>query len=287
MKTIIKEAMLLCTVFMALIFTSCPKGTETPSTQKTVYKVTIVGNDTGNITVEPQGLNLEKVEKDAVLTFTATAKNEQAYEVGSWSITGGKLQQGGQRKDKQAKVKITSDVTVEVTFEKIFTLTYSTDKFKSAPTMDGSAINSGDKISLGSKITFVAKHANDKIIKNWKINDNKAENSEYLETFEYVPLVADVIETGGKFVINIDFEEKTPQTFSLTFDSSKFLAGTLDPIAPLPSSPVQVKEGTHLVFWALVPNGKAVKSWKANGEVLPLSERVVYFHYMNNLHNRV
>ncbi|MGP1415342.1 MAG: hypothetical protein ACTTJ6_05320 [Treponema sp.] len=137
------------------------------------------------------------------------------------------------------------------------------------------------RISFAPKITFVAKHANDKIIKNWKIINDKVENSEYLEIFEYLPVEKDVIEQNGKFVINIDFEEKIPETFSLTFDASKFIAGKLDPLEPFNSYPIQVKEGTHLVFWALVPNGKAVKSWKANGETLPDSQRVVYFHYMS------
>ena len=281
MKTAIKKSTLLFSIFMMLIFISCPKATESTVTQKPVYKVTIVENEVGNVTVDSQDINLEKVEKDTVLTFTATAKNALAYEVKNWSITGGELQEGGKRKNKTAKIKITSDVTISVSFEKIVILTYSGDKFKSTPTMDGSPINSGMRISFVAKITFVAKHANDKIIKNWKINNNKVENSEYLETFECVPVEKDVIEQNGKFVINIDFEEKIPETFSLTFDTSKLIAGTLNPMSPLSSSPAQVKEGTHLVFWALVPNGKAVKSWKANGEVLPNSQRVIYFHYIS------
>ena len=49
MKTRMQKAMLLFSVFIMLIFISCPKGSgiKTPSNQKTVYKVKIFENEAG------------------------------------------------------------------------------------------------------------------------------------------------------------------------------------------------------------------------------------------------
>lgn len=58
-----------------------------------------------------------KVAKDAEITFTATAN--PGYRVDTWAIAGGTIQAGGQQGDTTAKVKITENTIVNVTFTPI------------------------------------------------------------------------------------------------------------------------------------------------------------------------
>ncbi|EEV21608.1 hypothetical protein TREVI0001_1372, partial [Treponema vincentii ATCC 35580] len=51
------------------------------------------------------------------ITFTATAN--PGYRVDTWAITGGAIQAGGQQGDATAKVKVTANTTVNVTFKPI------------------------------------------------------------------------------------------------------------------------------------------------------------------------
>jgi len=79
--------------------------------------VTMSAGANGSITassVIPAG---DKVAKDTEITFTATANT--GYRVDTWAITGGAIQAGGQQGDTTAKVKITENTTVNVTFKPI------------------------------------------------------------------------------------------------------------------------------------------------------------------------
>lgn len=243
------------------------------------YKVKIIQPKDGSIVAEPL-IDDEEVEKDSIIIFTVKADNPILQKVKTWEIEGGKLLEGGEKGDEKAKIQISRNVTVGVQFENIAYIEYNSERFKGTAMMNNAPLNSGDKILFGSKIVFSAKCDDDKIVKGWQINKNKAPDSEFMEIFEYTPKHTDAIEKDGKMIINIDFEQKIPSTYSLTFDATKVIAGTLNPMAPL-ASPANVKEGSKLVFWALVPGGKAVSSWKTNNETLPNSEKVIYFCYMN------
>ncbi|UTC54076.1 leucine-rich repeat protein [Treponema sp. OMZ 803] len=79
--------------------------------------VTMSAGANGSITANPVIPAGGKVAKDAEITFTATAN--PGYRVDTWAITGGAIQAGGQQGDATAKVKVTANTTVNVTFKAI------------------------------------------------------------------------------------------------------------------------------------------------------------------------
>ena len=79
--------------------------------------VTMSAGANGSITANPVIPAGGKVAKDAEITFTATAN--PGYRVDTWTITGGTIQAGGQQGDATAKVKVTANTTVNVTFKAI------------------------------------------------------------------------------------------------------------------------------------------------------------------------
>lgn len=85
----------------------------TPDLKK--HTVTITQTPHGAVSATPPLPTDNKVKEGDVITFTATP--DQHYLVGEWNITGGTKLEGGAEGDTTAKVKVTSDVTVTVTFK--------------------------------------------------------------------------------------------------------------------------------------------------------------------------
>ena len=79
--------------------------------------VTMSAGANGSITASPVIPAGDKVAKDTEITFTATAN--PGYRVDTWAITGSTIQAGGQQGDTTAKVKVTANTTVNVTFKPI------------------------------------------------------------------------------------------------------------------------------------------------------------------------
>ena len=79
------------------------------------YTVTITQTPHGAVSATPPLPTDNKVKEGDVITFTATP--DQHYLVDKWNITGGTKLEGGAEGDTTAKVKITSDVMVQVTFK--------------------------------------------------------------------------------------------------------------------------------------------------------------------------
>lgn len=102
--------------------------------------VTMSAGANGSITASPVIPAGDKVAKDTEITFTATAN--PGYRVDTWAITGGAIQAGGQQGDTTAKVKITENTTVNVTFTPIVYTSVSYNNLsdhltKTQPASDG------------------------------------------------------------------------------------------------------------------------------------------------------
>ena len=81
------------------------------------FSVGMTADEHGTISADPDIIG-GKAVKDSVITFTALP--EAGYEVDKWSITPDfALIEGGTRLSKTAKVKITTNTTVTVSFKKI------------------------------------------------------------------------------------------------------------------------------------------------------------------------
>ena len=95
---------------------------------KTLFNITSSHGDNGTLTasIEDKPFTESKAEKDTIITFTA--KPNINYKVDKWTITGGMLIEGGTGEAVTAKIKITSDVTVNVTFKE-----YPNSKYTRVP----------------------------------------------------------------------------------------------------------------------------------------------------------
>ena len=151
--------------FVACKQTSGGGGGGKPTPTK--YKVTFTQIANGKVTASPEIPADGKVDKDTVITFTAKA--DTGYKVGKWTVTGSVLETGtGADGSETAKVKITADTTVSVSFEPNpveggAVLILSPDKLTievRAKTEDGSAITvEGCKETTLEKGKYTELHA--------------------------------------------------------------------------------------------------------------------------------
>jgi len=83
----------------------------------TKYTVTLNKTEHGKVTASPEIPTDGKMPKDTVITFTAEAN--AGYKIGKWTVTPETALQAGTGADgsETAKVKITADTTVKVSFE--------------------------------------------------------------------------------------------------------------------------------------------------------------------------
>ena len=83
----------------------------------TKYTVTLTQAEGGKVTALPEIPEDKKVDKDTEITFTAKA--DDGYKIGKWTVTPETALQDGTGADgsESAKVKITADTTVSVSFE--------------------------------------------------------------------------------------------------------------------------------------------------------------------------
>ena len=84
----------------------------------TKYTVTLNQTEHGKVTASSEIPADGKVDENTVITFTAKAND--GYRVGTWSVSPGTaIKSGGGKGDATATVKITADTTVSVSFELI------------------------------------------------------------------------------------------------------------------------------------------------------------------------
>ena len=86
--------------------------------EKPVYYTVSLVHEGGNLTANPV-LQGGKALKDSEITFTASPANPSTHEVDKWEVTGGQVLEGGGHGSSSAKVKITANTTVKVTFKLI------------------------------------------------------------------------------------------------------------------------------------------------------------------------
>ena len=76
--------------------------------------VEMTAGENGTVSADPEIPANRKIAKDTVVTFTA--KPDKNFMVEKWTVTGGTVEEGGTSESTTAKVKITADTKVEVSF---------------------------------------------------------------------------------------------------------------------------------------------------------------------------
>ena len=132
--------------------------------------VTMSAGANGSITASPVIPAGGKVAKDTEITFTATAN--PGYRVDTWTITGGTIQAGGQQGDATAKVKVTANTTVNVTFKTVKYPVAMTHGEHGDITADMSIPAEG--IDYGTEITFTATANPGYRVDTWTVTPTEA-----------------------------------------------------------------------------------------------------------------
>ena len=148
----------------------------------TKYTVTLNQTEHGKVTASPEIPEDKKVDKDTVITFTAKA--DTGYKVGKWTVTPAEaLQAGGADENETAKVKITADTTVSVSFiKKTYAITFSVEDGTGGTLeakVDGKEISSGDMVEHGKKVEFTPKEEKGYRVKNWTLDGENIGGTAY------------------------------------------------------------------------------------------------------------
>ena len=181
-------------------------GKPTPTPTPTKYTVTLNQTANGTVTSSPEIPADKLMPKDTIITFTATAK--AGYKIGKWTVTGSALETNtGAEGSSTAKVKITADTQVSVSFKEIpkHAITFSVDSTTQNGTLKAvvsdKEIDSGNEVEEGKTVIFTATADTDYRVKEWKVNDkvvtgNKTntykhtvttQNANIIVSFERIP----------------------------------------------------------------------------------------------------
>ena len=145
------------------------------------YTVTLTQTANGKVTASPKIPRDKQVLKDTEITFTAKA--DDGYKVDKWTVTPAEaLQAGGADESESAKVKITADTTVSVSFiKKTYAITFSVEGTGGTleAKVDGKEISSGDMVEHGKKVEFTPKEEKGYRVKKWTLDGENIGGTDY------------------------------------------------------------------------------------------------------------
>lgn len=218
----------------------------TPTAEFTV-EVTHVGH--GTISANPAIPASRKIAKDTSITFTA--ESEEGYKVDKWSITPHSvLIDGGTDGSKSAKVKITANTTVKVSFKKIsYKVTF--DAKGGLPVPPAQHVLYKEKASAP---TVPAKEGYD--LEGWFNKDGDAPwdftvNEVTKDTNLYAKWKT------KKYAVNFNVDGSNG-TLKAKLDGKPFTGG-------------DINFGKTVIFTAEPDEGYAVEQWTLNGTEAPAS----------------
>ena len=252
-------------MLLTLLFTLLSCRTNVQEGKKVSFNVAFSSGENGKLeatTDNGKTFKAGKADENAVITFTATPN--QNYVVDTWTITGGQKTEGGNAGDTVTKVKITSDVNVQVTFKKIikqFNVTFSngTNGQLVATTDDGNLFTAG-KVEENSIITFTATPNQNYEIEAWTITGG-------VKTQGGTP--SDLV-TKVKITSNVDVRvtfKKIIKQFNVTFSNGENgkLKATTDNGSSFTAG--NVEENSIITFTATPNQNYEIEAWTITGGV--------------------
>ena len=148
---------------------------------------------------------LTNVPHGTSITFTATPKTSNGYEVDSWEVSPGRFESGGGT-GTSATLKVTGDTTVKVTFKKnVYTVKFKveggdgtlygkrldTNIVRTASTME---ITFGN-VRSGTKVEFTAQPDNDWKVEKWTVSPGRFESGGGIDTLATLNVTGDTTVT--------------------------------------------------------------------------------------------
>ena len=174
------------------------------------FSVGMTADEHGTISAAPDIIG-GKAAKDSVITFTALP--EEGYEVDKWSIApDSALIEGGVGRSKTAKVKITTNTNVTVSFKRQPCVLRSEARWGGYLTakLNGERLSSINSVEYNSVVEFTADPEAGFIIDKWMISGGKFEKDTGMEGSKTakVKITADT-------TVTVTFKQlKFPITFS-------------------------------------------------------------------------
>ena len=145
----------------------------------TKYTVTLTQTEGGTVTALPEIPADKLMVKDTEITFTAKA--DDGYKVGKWKVTPAEALQAGTGADgsETAKVKITADTTVSVSFKKTYAVNFSVAGTGGTLKAEGDGITqpatSPISVEEGKAVIFTAKANDGYKIGKWTVTGSVLE----------------------------------------------------------------------------------------------------------------
>ena len=221
---------------------------------KNVYIVEMKAGEHGTVSASPVIPPSGKVGSNTVITFTATP--DPGYKVDTWTVTPAfALQEGGTNGSLTAKVEITGDRNVFVSFKTEFTveMTHGANGTVSA----NPVIPPSGKVTQGTEITFTASPAMGYKVDKWKITGGNVEEGTGTDgnTTAKVWITADT-------KVNVSFTNTYPVNFDV-----KWGDGTLK--AEIDGTPITsgdtVEYGKTVIFTASPAAEYKIDKWTITG----------------------
>ena len=241
--------------------TNVNNGSEVQPEKFTVTFNVNGGNGDLTATVDGKAITSPaQVEKGKNVVFTATPNNNKKYAIDKWSITpSNALIENGKAEDTTAKVKVTANTTVNVTFKSIAV------QPPTPPVTDGCTVT----MSAGANGSITASPvipAGGKVAKDAEITFTATANTGYrVDTWTVTPTEA-LIADGqqGNTTAKVKITENT--TVNVTFKAIKYPVtmthGEHGDITANMSIPVEgIDYGTEITFTATANPGYRVDTW--------------------------
>ena len=251
-------------------------GKPTPTPTPTKYTVTLNQTANGTVTSSPEIPADKLMPKDTIITFTATAK--AGYKIGKWTVTGSALEAGtGADESPTAKVKITADTQVSVSFEAIpkhainFSVDSTTQNGTLKAVVSDKEIDSGNEVEEGKTVIFTATANTDYRVKEWKVND-KVVTGNKTNTYKHT-----VTTQNANIIVSFEAIPKHAINFSVE-GANGTLKAKSDGVPETSTSPITVEEDKTVTFTAEPSTNYRVKEWKVGDTVVTGNKTNTYTH---------
>ena len=205
-------------------------GKPTPTPTPTKYTVTLNQTANGTVTSSPEIPADKLMPKDTIITFTATAK--AGYKIGKWTVTGSALETNtGADGSSTAKVKITADTQVSVSFKEIpkhainFSVDSTTQNGTLKAVVSDKEIDSGNEVEEGKTVIFTATANTDYRVKEWKVNDkvvtgNKTNTYKHTVTTQNANIIVSFERIPEGAILTLAADKKIVAVMAKTEDGS-------------------------------------------------------------------
>jgi len=275
-----KKLGVVALITATMFFTACNQagggGGEkpTPAPTPTKYTVTLTQTSNGNVTASPEIPEDKKVDKDTLITFTATANAD--YKVGKWTVTGSTLEAGtGTEGSTTAKVKITANTTVSVSFEEIPPTKYTVTLTQPVNgTVTPSSAIPQDGVDKDTEITFTAQADAGYRVNTWAVTPSEALQSggNKGETTATLKITANT-------TVSVSFEEIPKHAINFSVEGANgMLKAKADGVDETSTGPINVEEDKIVTFTAEPSTNYRVKEWKVGDTVVKGNKTNTYTH---------